>query len=276
MWEVTFSRSTDYGATWLPEIYLSTIDSIESYKPHIATDTAGNVYVVWYDGKYGTSTGFAGTVLLRRSTDYGQTWLPEQIISEKSTGMVPRVSVSGNIVGVVWCYEIFGDPGYINRTYCRISTDRGGTWSPEYDLSPLTNYNVDQDIVVSDQYVHVTWSDTVAFQQSEIFYRCGKLLTTNIIDPISQLLPSEFELEQNFPNPFNNGTRFSFSVPKQSVISLDILNSLGQRVTTITNGLYESGRYSVSWNAKDISSGVYIVVLKTEQKSFYRKILLLK
>ncbi len=80
-------------------------------------------------------------------------------------------------------------------------------------------------------------------------------------------LPTNFALEQNYPNPFsatgasaaggNPSTTIRFSLPQSAVVSLKVFNVLGQQVAELAAGAYGAGTYAVDWNAKGLASGVY-------------------
>lgn len=92
----------------------------------------------------------------------------------------------------------------------------------------------------------------------------------------SSVVPSNFELKQNFPNPFNPATEIIYSVPKRSYITLKVYNLLGQEVTTLVNEEQNPGTYKVLFNAKDLASGVYLYVLNSDNYSLTKKMVLLK
>jgi flagellar hook assembly protein FlgD len=89
-------------------------------------------------------------------------------------------------------------------------------------------------------------------------------------------------LDQNYPNPFNPSTLISFSMPKQSNVSLKIYNMLGQEIVAlISNEIVGSGKYSVEWNGKDaanqsVATGVYVYQLKADNTVISKKMLLVK
>ena len=70
-------------------------------------------------------------------------------------------------------------------------------------------------------------------------------------------LPVNFELFQNFPNPFNPNTNISFSISFDSKVKIDIFNSLGEKVSTVTNNFFKAGKHNLVWNAKNFASGIY-------------------
>jgi PKD repeat protein len=90
------------------------------------------------------------------------------------------------------------------------------------------------------------------------------------------LVPDEFALSQNRPNPFNPTTEISFSLPVASNVSLEIFNILGQRVAVLADGFRSAGRYTVTWDASNQSSGIYFYRLRTDKFAESRKMLLLK
>ncbi len=67
----------------------------------------------------------------------------------------------------------------------------------------------------------------------------------------------DFDLAQNFPNPFNPTTEIQYSVQELSQVILTIYNSLGQLITTIENQSKNAGIYSVTFNANELPSGIY-------------------
>jgi len=74
---------------------------------------------------------------------------------------------------------------------------------------------------------------------------------------------TQYELSQNFPNPFNPSTTIRFALPMDSKVDIVIYNVLGQKVATLVNGATVSaGYHDVVWNASNFSSGVYFSVMK--------------
>ena len=84
-------------------------------------------------------------------------------------------------------------------------------------------------------------------------------------------------LYQNYPNPFNPITTISYQIQKSGNINIEIYNIKGQLVETLVNEQQTSGSYSVTWDAKGCSSGIYLYKLKMNGKSeSVRRCLLLK
>ncbi len=70
--------------------------------------------------------------------------------------------------------------------------------------------------------------------------------------------PSEVELKQNYPNPFNPSTNIEFTIPNTVEVQLDVYNVAGQRVATLVDEHMSAGTHTVTFDASDLPSGVYI------------------
>jgi hypothetical protein len=71
-------------------------------------------------------------------------------------------------------------------------------------------------------------------------------------------LPTQFSLSQNYPNPFNPSSTIKFGIPEAAVVKLDVYNLLGQKVKSLVNAQKSAGYHTVTFNASDLSSGMYI------------------
>jgi hypothetical protein len=91
-----------------------------------------------------------------------------------------------------------------------------------------------------------------------------------------KILPEEYYLYQNFPNPFNPTTKIKYQVPRTEFISLKIYDILGNEVTTLLNEAKEPGEYEIEFDGSKLSSGVYFYTLRSG--SFYdtKKFILMK
>jgi len=83
-------------------------------------------------------------------------------------------------------------------------------------------------------------------------------------------------LHGNYPNPFNPTTTITFDVPHAGYLKLSVYNIVGEQVAELIQGWSESGTYTVSWNASQLSSGMYLIVLENAQNRLVRKALLAK
>lgn len=96
------------------------------------------------------------------------------------------------------------------------------------------------------------------------------------IDEGNALPPVEFELFQNFPNPFNPVTTIAFRLASAAEISLKVYSLLGQEVAVLAVGRRPAGLYQATFDAGDLSSGTYVYTLRVEKFEQSRKLVLVK
>ncbi|MBC8526900.1 MAG: PKD domain-containing protein [Candidatus Cloacimonetes bacterium] len=89
-------------------------------------------------------------------------------------------------------------------------------------------------------------------------------------------IPTDFALDQNYPNPFSRITSIKYSLPKPSNVKIQIYNVKGQLVEILVNDDKEVGVHFVNWNANDVSPGVYFYIFEIKDKKFLRKMIVLK
>ena len=89
-------------------------------------------------------------------------------------------------------------------------------------------------------------------------------------------LPSQVQLRQNYPNPFNPTTRIEFSVPETSNVTLEVFNIQGQRVAKLVDGIREAGVHTVSFDAANLASGVYLYRIQAGNFTQVNKMMLVK
>ncbi|MFH2049165.1 MAG: T9SS type A sorting domain-containing protein, partial [bacterium] len=95
------------------------------------------------------------------------------------------------------------------------------------------------------------------------------------------IIPMNYQLFQNYPNPFNLSTKIEYTLPKKSHVKLKIFNILGQEIATLLDAEQSSRLQSVIWNGRDkngreVSSGVYLYQIVTDEFSNSKKMLLIK
>ncbi len=114
----------------------------------------------------------------------------------------------------------------------------------------------------------------------------GQQVLLDILEPIvnqspATMLPDDFTMNQNYPNPFNPSTTIEFYLPKESQVTLSVYNITGQLVITLIDQKMPSGYSEVVWDGQDnnnnnVSSGIYFYRLDAGDKTFTKRMLLLK
>jgi len=133
------------------------------------------------------------------------------------------------------------------------------------------NYSFQDASVVSGKYIY-------RLKQIDLD---GSVNYSNTIE-VDLSTPIDFNLSQNYPNPFNPITTINYSLPFESNVKISIFNSLGEVVTELLNSSQQSGYHSISFNAVNISSGIYFYAISASsiegQNEFnsVRKMILLK
>jgi len=89
-------------------------------------------------------------------------------------------------------------------------------------------------------------------------------------------LPGRITLEQNYPNPFNPATRISFDLPEQMHVTLEVFDVTGRHIQTLVNQAVPAGSHSVTFDAAQLSSGIYLYRMQAGGQSFTRRMMFVK
>ena len=89
-------------------------------------------------------------------------------------------------------------------------------------------------------------------------------------------IPQTFEVSQNYPNPFNPETKINYNLPEAGKVVLRVFDVLGEEVASLVNSEQAAGQHSVSFNGKNLASGMYIYRIEFGNQSLTKKMLLLR
>jgi len=114
-------------------------------------------------------------------------------------------------------------------------------------------------------------------QRMEVPAQASELMMVPDDELVDQDIPMEFSLGQNYPNPFNPSTNIEYALPEAVDVRLEIFNMLGQRVAVLVDTQQQAaGRYTMNFDASNLTSGVYIYRLTAGSFTQTQKMMLVK
>lgn len=96
------------------------------------------------------------------------------------------------------------------------------------------------------------------------------------IDDDNKVLPGKFQLFANYPNPFNPITNIRYDIAATSQVTIKIFDVLGRHIQTLVNEMQSPGQYTVTFNASDLSSGIYFYRIEAGNFVAVKKLMLMK
>lgn len=233
---------------------------------------------------------------VHKSTNAGASWGTVNIPIDTNDYIA---DAKASITGIV----------YLGANSVLKSTDDGTTFSKVYDWTTAANYWSVSNITIdptNDQklfsaysnsligssdggvswlsvtpalpsapnFVSVSPSGKVFVSAADGIYYTSPQLTA--VHEASSLIPSKFELDQNFPNPFNPTTTINYAIPTRSHVTLIVFNTLGQKVAELVNDQKNAGTYHVVFNASILASGVYFYRIEAGHFVETKKLVLVK
>jgi photosystem II stability/assembly factor-like uncharacterized protein len=223
--------TTDAGATWnlrtsgLPVAYCTRITT-EPNNPATA---------------FATFSGFSSGNKVYKTTNYGVNW----------------TNISSNLPNIpVNCIAV--NPANVNNIY--IGTDLGVFSTVDGGTSWVQDNNGLANVSVADLDYRASDSKLFAATHGRSMY------STTIVTSVEAgegNLPEDFELSQNFPNPFNPSTKFRYSLPEGQNVKVVIYDLNGRQVAELVNNYQNAGTYEATWNGNNdlgfqVASGTYV------------------
>jgi len=162
--------------------------------------------------------------------------------------------------------------GYIGAIELTLSHGLGFSLSLT-DKALVADYNTDG---TTTKLIVVAPEDTQIFTTSDNFI-VDEVLVTNSESFIEVTeIVAEFGLSAAYPNPFNPSTTLDFSTIEAGYASVKVYNLMGQVVGVLLDGIVEPNTYSLTWDANNFSSGVYMIKAESASQVSTQKIMLLK
>ena len=154
-------------------------------------------------------------------------------------------------------------------TEIKSQADYGSGW--EDNERDLLEYDINGNlfIVQSQQYWKSEWTNTRLKT-----YEYDPASSVNLMSDLS--IVEEYQLYENYPNPFNPETIIKFSIPTAGFVNLQVYNVLGQSVATLVDKNIAAGEYSATFNADHQPSGIYFYRLQADNYQMTKRMILLK
>lgn len=169
------------------------------------------------------------------------------------------------------------DSFYVKVIHLR-QDDTLGTYKFPFNSSKLAFINLtpqEFDVLLVKAYI----SDTTIFRNTDTFPDTGyaEILVLPVVTDVEDYnSPIDFKLEQNYPNPFNPVTTISYNVAEQVQVKIIVYDLLGNEVRELVNEEKVPGSYKIIFNAEGLSSGMYYYTMTAGEKTFTRKMIILK
>jgi hypothetical protein len=103
----------------------------------------------------------------------------------------------------------------------------------------------------------------------------GKYKYSDVVS-VEIAIPQAYQLNQNFPNPFNPTTVISYKIPFAGLVTLKVYDALGKLVTTLVDKVQEAGTYVINFDGNLLSNGIYFYKIQAGNFTVVKKMLLLK
>lgn len=230
------------------KIYRTTNSGL-NWTSHQTTGINGFVFAIHFNS---SMLGMASSISIVKSTNSGSTYFP---LPSPGLGNITAIEGKDSDFWYVRGYEIYR------------STNGGDNWSLVHTMT-----NTQRDIDFPD--------NSTGCLSGWLVGHAGTItkMTTMLtgIENNQNEIPKNFNLEQNYPNPFNPVTNISYSLPKAGYVKISVFDISGREIQTVVNEFKNAGTHIVSFNASDLSSGLYFYKMTAAGYSETKSMILLK
>ncbi|MEQ9308547.1 MAG: lamin tail domain-containing protein [Balneolaceae bacterium] len=149
----------------------------------------------------------------------------------------------------------------------QVEYDDASPWPTEPDGDGSTLELKDPEL---DNSLASSWAASAGFGTP------GSTNSVSVSNEEDYLSPVKFSLSQNYPNPFNPSTNISYSISKPGNVKLEVFDLLGQKVAVLVNEVQATGNYDLSFDASNLTSGIYIYRISQVGQTLTRRMTLIK
>ena len=177
--------------------------------------------------------------------------------------------------GQTWDFEVISSVSWTTASIMMTSS----SLLPEGHSIYLLDLDNGAPVMVSDSVF------TLSLKESQVARRFRLIIgTEELALELSEdipLTPVEFDLEQNFPNPFRDRTNIIYHIDQNTSARIEIYDLVGRKIRTLVNRLHDMGTHSVIWDGQNdasqaVANGVYFYKLHTEHGVMTKKMMVLK
>lgn len=265
---ITIKYNASTGDSLAAAVYdgpASNIDQVSA----MTIDNLNNVYVTGISTGVSTAFDYATVKYnsslaqqwVKRTTNTGNDF-PSSITVENVSG---NVYVTGSSLGSGTGMD------YLTVSY-RGNGDFG--WEQRENGSANSNDYASGIAVQDTDRIYVT--GTARFSVSNSVYYTLRYSKVSAVNPISNIVPSTYDLAQNYPNPFNPSTSIRFDIPKSSLVKISVFDITGKEADVLLNEYVNLGQYEITWNAYGFSSGIYFYTISAGDFRETKKMILVK
>ncbi len=192
--------------------------------------------------------------------------------------LVNQIPNQTDSVGVQFTYTIpdstFTDDDGNNTLRYSAKLSNGNSLPSWLTFDSLTRNFRGTPTAIGSLSIKVTVTDTANASVTCTFPL--EILQNVSVNPMNEQIINEYKLFQNYPNPFNPSTVISYSLLRNSFVSIKIYNILGKEIATLANSVQTRGLYNVTLNTNNLnlSSGIYIYTLtatETNSNKVYKE-----
>ncbi|MFA6980351.1 MAG: T9SS type A sorting domain-containing protein [Ignavibacteriaceae bacterium] len=184
------------------------------------------------------------------------------------------IAIADSTLYAVGFFSTVGGVPRKNIAALDISTGSLKPWNPKLETQASVVFvDPSRKTVYMGGEFHTVDDDPASFLAA---YSDTSLGTLTSVEESPEQQPRSFSLNQNYPNPFNPTTTISYSIPTNNFVTLKVFNILGQEVASLVNENLAAGKYTVTFNAGNLTSGVYLYQVEAGSFRSVKKMLLIK
>jgi hypothetical protein len=147
--------------------------------------------------------------------------------------------------------------------------------NPSGSTASVPTFGIASDPTLTD------WRESSDLALADTLWRYWQQWGWTGVKEVKGSMPIAFNLYQNYPNPFNPSTKIKVDLSQRSTAKLVIYDILGEQIATLMDGMFEAGKYEVTWSGRNddglqAASGIYFYKLETGSFTETKKMLLMK